>query len=332
MKKKGLFGTLQGIAQDAIDDLPSIVYGQAIQYYDGTVTVRTDEGTLENIRCVGTPVNGCSGVVIPVDGEHVYIPLEDSIYARFGFNQESASKFNFAVIKKETTNITYEEFWILSNAYYDYNLKRFVKIDGTHTSFGIQIQANGTYPGEAELGYSDNVGINIWRNPKKTDVTKDTTNYDYTDFDDLNHIGAKKRSDGTWVEFAISSGWNNSFMIDSYGGMTIGGAGFEVDGNGMFPFTRLTHSIITIGNNRYALVGILDNAYHGSSGCDSNNTYSWFTGLMTPLVDDTNKKDNKNASFVIMYNDTTYDSAHPNTIDNSKWHIVFEVNKDGPQS
>ena len=262
----------------------------------------------------------------------------DTILEKLGLNKESSNKFNFAVITKKQPNLTYEEFWILSNAFYDYANQKFIKIDPTHTSFGIQIQANGTYPMEDELGYMDNTGINFWRNPKKSDVYKDTTTYDYYDYEINNWIGAKRKSDGKWIEWGISSGWSNSFMIDSYGGMTIGGAGFEVDGNGIFPYTRLTSSVyIDENNHKYYLLGLLDNAYHPTlSGweCDSNSTWSWFIGLKTPqLIDEDNNevylhKDNTGTKFVVMYNDTS-PSTSVHTMNMSDWNTVIEIGSDG---
>ena len=246
------------------------------------------------------------------------------------YNTSSGEKFNFAIINKTIGNITYEELWILSNAYYDYDAERFVKIDTTHNSFGIQIQANGSYPGEAELGYTDNVGINIWRNGKSDDVYKDTSTFDYTDFDNNNHIGAKRLSNNEWVEFGVASGWNNSFMVDSYGGMTIGGPGFEVDGNGIFPYTRLTSSAYTDENDEvWYLLGILENAYHPTIygwDCDKNNNYSWFAGLKTPnRTGEYLVKENSEAKFVVMYNDTSYNQNSEHALDVSKWKTVLEV-------
>ena len=257
-----------------------------------------------------------------------YSQLTDEIIEKLGLNQISSDKFNYAIITKSDSYITYEEFWILSNAYYDYDVNRFVKIDDTHTSFGIQIQANGSYPGEADLGYFDNVGINIWRNPKKSDVFKDTSSFNYSDFDNNSYIGAERLSDNVWVEYGIASGWSNSFMVDSYGGMTIGGAGFEVDGNGIFPYTRLTSSAyVDSDGDTYYLLGLLDNAYHPTLygwDCDSNGTYSWFVGLKTPeksyLI-----KDNPLTKFVVMYNDTPADSENIHYIDKSRWKTIFEI-------
>ncbi len=253
--------------------------------------------------------------------------VNQSIYGE-GYHIPSKNKFNCAIIQKSDSYITYEELWILSNAYYNYDEKRFVKIDDTHTSFGIQIQANGSYPGEADLGYMDNVGINFWRNGKKSDVYKDTTSFDYSDFDNNNYIGARRLSDDVWVEFGISSGWNNSFMIDSYGGMTIGGAGFEVDGNGIFPYTRLTSSAFTDENNdEYYLLGLLDNAYHPTIygwDSDSNAFYSWFCGFKSPSKAYLTKK-SEDTKFVVMYNDTPYNANNIHELDVSKWKTVLEV-------
>ena len=289
-------------------------------------------GKLTYIKTIGSTKIGLDGVICFLDGDLNHglaiTSVERNIVEKFGLDQDNSDKFNFAIITKSDNYITYEEFWILSNAYYDYDVKRFVKIDGTHTSFGIQIQANGSYPGEADLGYFDNVGINIWRNPKKSDVYKDPSSFDYSDFENKNYIGAKRLDNNLWVEFGISSGWSNSFMIDSYGGMTIGGAGFEVDGNGIFPFTRLTSSAYVDSNgDDYYLLGLLDNAYHPTLygwDCDSNKTYSWFVGLKTPEISYL-LKDNALTKFVVMYNDTPYDSENIHYIDKSRWKTVFEV-------
>lgn len=238
------------------------------------------------------------------------------------YNTTAETKFNYAIIRKTKNNITYEEFWILSNAYYDYTHNRFVKIDMTNTSFGIQIQANGTYPGEEGID-PHNTGINIWRNPRSSDVVKDTTIYDYTDYDTNHYIGAKRRSDNEWIDFGISSGWNNNLMTDSYGGITVGGNGIEIDGNGLFPFMRLTNSHYTYNNTTYYLNGILHNAYHpsGSSwNCDDNTHPAWFIGL---------RRTNNASGFVVMKNDM--DSIDPSAtgytihdMDMSDWDVIFD--------
>jgi len=252
---------------------------------------------------------------------------------RFGFDQESAGKFNFAVISREVDGLVYEEMWFLINAYYDYSVQRFIKIDNTNASFGVQCQASGSYPGEQQLGYII-TGIYFWRNPSHSDTYFDTVTYDYTDWSDKNYIGAKRNSDDSWVEFGIDSGWNNNFMIDNFGGMTIGGAGFEIDGNGIYPYGRLTSSVYSINGVSYYLLGILDNAYHPTFGndavwgCDTNSKYSWFIGLKIPEVSYLNKNTN-NAKFVVMYNDTSADANNPHVLDKTKWHTVFEVDKDG---
>ena len=223
--------------------------------------------------------------------------------SKFGFDQESADKFNFAVIKRIEDNITYEEFWILANCYYDYTAKKFKTINVDKPCFGIQIQANGTYPGEAAYD-SNNIGINVWRH-------------------------AISSTDTSWDSYGVTSGWYNAFMIDSYGGMTIGGAGFEVDGNGIHPFTRLTSSRTTIDGVNCSLFGLLDNAYHAGTNCDDNNTYSWFAGIIAP-IDNNHAKDNQNARFVIMYNDTPYTGeANKHNVDITKWKTVFSVDTTG---
>ena len=186
---------------------------------------------------------------------------------------------------------------------------------------------NNYYPGEAELGYGGNTAISIWRNPKASEVVKDTTIYNYTDFDENHYIGAKRRSDNVWVEYGISSGWNNNFMTDSYGGMTIGGAGFEVDGNGLFPYIRVTHSKYTSGTSSYSITGILENAYHPSGtswNCDNNNYGAWFFGLRTPIVN--GAKDTANTDFVVMYNDMDNSSSSDiHNMNMGDWEVIFSA-------
>jgi len=298
------------------------------------VDVETDTGqTLKSIQLIGDNTVGQDGLLVYLNGttKPIIITSNSFVYQKLGLNKAVASKFNFAMINKTEGTVNYEEFWILANAYYDYDIQRFVKINPESNSFGIQIQAEGSYPGESELGYTDNTSIGIWRNTKHSYVTKDTTNYDYTDFDTKNHIGAKRLSDGKWIDFAISAGWNNNFMMDAFGGMTIGGAGLELDGNGIFPYTRLTSSAYSDGIDNYYLLGILDNAYHPTLWgwqCDNNATWSWFVGLKIPEAGYLTK-DNENASFVVMYNDTDYNASNIHELDVSRWHIVFEVNKNG---
>jgi hypothetical protein len=73
----------------------------------------------------------------------------------------------------------------------------------------------------------------------------------------------------------------------------------------------------------------LDNSYHGGTGCDSNATYSWFIG-MKASIDSDNVKDNHNASFVIMYNNTPeMEEEHKHELDDTQWNVVFEVDTSG---
>ena len=275
--------------------------------------------------------------------------------SRFGFDQENADKFNFAIITKTLNGLEYQEMWILSNAYYDYETKHFVKIDPMNTSFGVQIQAKGSYPGEAELGYTDNIGINFWRNPNHAkdqsgnyiNTFLDRTAFDYTDWEENYHIGALQLTGdnaGEWTEFGISAGWSNNFMTDSYGGITVGGAGLEIDGNGVFPYVRLTSSAFqrpkldsngqqqiddsgnVIMEDMY-LFGLLDNAYHPTLwgwDCDNNSTYSWFAGFLYPERSHFSKENNE-ATFVVMYNDTPYDENNIHNLDVNRWNTIFEI-------
>ena len=261
------------------------------------------------------------------------------------YDTTAEGKFNYAIINKTEDGLTYHELWILANAYYDYTNQRFVKQDLTAASFGVQLQAKGTYPGEHELGYDDIQGINFWRNPiRDNDHTfYDNSLYDYTDTLANDWIGAEYddsswgSKNGTWREFGLSAGWNNNFMTDSNGGITVGGAGFEVDGNGIFPFIRLSSSRYYDGSNAYYLTGVIENAYHPSAyqsggtwynswDCDSNEYGAYFFGLRIPVDGTTGGKDTANAKFVVMYNDMeNASSSSINDMDVTDWEVLLEV-------
>lgn len=280
--------------------------------------------------------------------------IDSLLLDKLGFGETDIDKFNFAQITKTIDGVKHVEYWIMSNAYYDYDHERFVKTDMYNTSFGIQIQASGTYPGEAALGYGDIMGINIWRCPAWLDdednwiVFMDNTMYDYTDVQDStkHYIGAKYDNsswgtlNGTWRDFAVATGWNNNLMTDSFGGVTIGGAGFELDGNGIFPFTRLSSSVGYINGSKYYMLGLLDNAYHGSTSnwdCDDNKHQSWFVGLISPPLTSGGSevyltKDLSNAKFVVMYNDTPEDPNDIHDMNTNKWHIILEATKTNIQA
>jgi hypothetical protein len=180
--------------------------------------------------------------------------------------------------------------------------------------------------------------------PKKCTITKvydDNAHIDVDLFDDnkLTYIKSIGRPSGEEDAILVFLENNEQVVIpegleiyDLLGlndeeseGINIGGLHFDTESNELSPLSRVTCSITTINEIQYALIGILDNAYHNLTGCDDNTTYSWFVGLKTPVTD--NRKDNENTSFVVMYNTTTDSDTH--TIDNNNWNIVFEVNKNG---
>ena len=53
----------------------------------------------------------------------------NELIQKLGFNQVNSNKFNFAVITKVEDGLEYQEFWILSNAYYNYETNLFYKIE-----------------------------------------------------------------------------------------------------------------------------------------------------------------------------------------------------------
>ncbi|MBS6006871.1 MAG: BppU family phage baseplate upper protein [Clostridium baratii] len=194
--------------------------------------------------------------------------------------------FNIAVIHETKNGLDYVEFWLLINAKYDHKTGRFKRINVDNFSFGWQMQAGGTYPGEENWGDFINQGMNLWKaNGKKAyganDPAREQTGED---------IGVMVN--GEWKVFGMMLGWNNSFMNDSYGGMTIGGAGFEIDGNGMSPFKRVSLGKFSGGSNDpnrkpedyiFTYNGTTWNTQHGLFNMDKNDLDSYFWGMEAPV-------------------------------------------------
>ncbi len=261
----------------------------------------------------------------------------NGLIQKLGFDKVNSDKFNFAVITKVEDGLEYQEFWILSNAYYDYETNLFHKIDLNNTSFGIQIQAKGAFPGEAALGYTDNSGINVWRNPSLQNLSW-VSDEQKKLLVEQNIIG-EYDSQGNIKTFAVSCGWYNAFMFDSYGGMTIGGTGFEIDGNGIFPYTRLANCIYTNPDDgkEYGYIALLHNAYNSTRygwDCDNNRTYSWLMGIHAPIDENLggNNLDLSKADFRVMYNDTPYNVSNIHELDISQWHTILKVDMDSIES
>ena len=81
----GLLETIKDIAQDTIDNQTKPLYGTVTKYYDGSCTVETDDGILENIQCVNIPKIGTACILIPIEDTYNCIPNEiddtTSLYA-----------------------------------------------------------------------------------------------------------------------------------------------------------------------------------------------------------------------------------------------------------
>lgn len=189
----------------------------------------------------------------------------------------SRVKFNAVTIQRTEDGVENIEFWLLANAKWNRETGRFQRLDLDKNSFGIQVQAAGTYPGEAALGYTDNQAIGFWRaiGRETFRASGDTAAAAAVTED----IGVE--AGGKWKTFGVYQGWNNCQMLDSYGGMTIGGHGFEIDGNGLYPYARVSYS-----KNKaegYALLGLLWNAFHGLSGSDDAQQADWAIGLKAPI-------------------------------------------------
>lgn len=197
------------------------------------------------------------------------------------------SPYNFAVVTGERDTVPFTEIWILINARYDHASQRFKRINVDNFSFGWQMMGGGTYPGEGSIGDFINQGINLWKaNGKKAyaegDPMRALTGED---------IGAEQ-PDGSWREYGIMLGWNNHFMLDAYGGMTIGGAGFEIDGSGTSPFKRVSLGKFTGGSQnsarpitdyQFAYNGTLWNTQHGLFNKDEDQLDGYYYGMQSPI-------------------------------------------------
>lgn len=201
---------------------------------------------------------------------------------------DGSKYFNFAVVTTNRAGIESHEFWILVNARYDRESKRFKRINLDNFSFGWQMQASGTYPGEESIGDYINQGVNLWKANGRKAYPVGSADYDLVTED----IGVE--IDGKWYEFGYMHGWNNHFMNDSYGGMTIGGSGFEIDGSGLKPYSRVSHCKYAgrsrnpeadIKDYEFAYTGIIENSYHGLTGKDEQYKKGLFFGLKSKIED-----------------------------------------------
>lgn len=195
--------------------------------------------------------------------------------------------YGFYIIEGMRDTVPFTEIWIMVNAWYDYDTKRFKRYDINNFSFGWQWQGGGTYPGEGSIGDFINQGMNLWKANGRKAYSESDPAYAQTGED----IGAYQE-DGSWREFGIMLGWNNHFMLDSYGGMTIGGAGFEIDGSGTSPFKRTSLGKFTGGSQiasrpyteyGYAYNGTCWNTQHGLWNKDEDQLAGYFYGLVSPV-------------------------------------------------
>ncbi|HEY4429564.1 MAG TPA: hypothetical protein VGN87_00855 [Paenibacillus sp.] len=245
--------------------------------------------------------------------------------------------YNFTVIEGVRGGVPYTEVWLLVNAWYDYDTKRFKRTDVNNFSFGWQWQGGGTYPGEENIGDFINQGINLWKaNGKKAysegDPARDQTGED---------IGALQ-PDGSWREFGIMLGWNNHFMLDAYGGMTIGGAGFEIDGSGTSPFKRVSLGLFSGGSSvpnrpvteyKFAYNGTMWNTQHGLWNKDEDQLDGYYYGLESPVnfYDQSDTQVNLGSARALMQKmkfvvKKLAGYVRP-TVEN--WQNLFEIDQDG---
>lgn len=246
------------------------------------------------------------------------------------------SPYNLAVIEGIREDIPFTEFWILVNAWYDRSTKRFKRKDIDNFSFGWQFQGGGTYPGEGAFGDFINQGVNLWRALGRKAFAEGDPMRDQIG-EDIGYMNAE----GQWIEYATMYGWNNCFMTDSYGGMTIGGQGFEIDGNGVFPFKRVSLGMFQGGSSTglpredyvYAYNAMLWNAYHGLFDSDDKASDSFLFGMRCPI----NFYDGEGGSFNPYSNRASMENTEfvwskrakntPHTIES--WKDIFCLKDDG---
>lgn len=255
------------------------------------------------------------------------LTIADKLSIIDSMNSDSLSIFNIEVITTNRAGIESIELWILINARYDRETNRFKRINLDNFSFGWQMQASGTYPGEEAFGDYINQGINLWKANGRKAYDIDSADYNAVTED----IGVE--IDGVWYEFGYMHGWNNHFMNDSYGGMTIGGNGFEIDGAGLHPYARVSRGIYAGGSinhtnkedYEFAYTGIIENSFHGLNGKDDVNKKSLYFGFKSELLDINPRTfvDEETTYFTIM--------EHPSGADDviEEWNELYQFIPDG---
>lgn len=248
--------------------------------------------------------------------------------------REGQAPYNFAVVEGVRDGQDYTEMWILINAYYDSASKRFKRVNLDNFSFGWQLQGGGTYPGEVGHGDHINQGFNLWKANGRNAYVRDSVDYNAVT-EDIGQI-----IDGEWKEYTVQHGWLNAFMVDSYGGMTIGGQGFEVDGNGVFPYKRVSLGKYQGGTTDtgadymdygFAYNGILWNAFHGLYDGDTHERNSYMLG-MESSIDFYDIGSLNTTSGTASLEDTKFVwKKLPKNMEYKKenWENLFEVSNDG---
>ncbi|WP_020425748.1 hypothetical protein [Paenibacillus riograndensis] len=251
-------------------------------------------------------------------------------------SEAERTPYNLDVITGMRGDLPFTEVWLFINAYYDHDAKRYKRFNLDNFSFGLQMQGGGTYPGEEHFGDFINQGVNIWKANGRNAYGKDDPERDKV----TEEIG--DMVNGVWTEFGIFKGWTNAFMVDAYGGMTIGGAGFEIDGNGVFPYKRLSLGKFQGGNDIpstdpttyvYAYNGTLWNAYHGLFDSDQKARNSYYWGMKSNIDYYDNGSFNPGSGTASMEDGATKwvlmkrPKNQPHTV--QKWQELFSVDSDG---
>lgn len=293
----------------------------ALYQRDANTVAKTTGDALNSLQ---TAVNTLNGIMNDANGD-----IDDLQTAVDKLNAMSPQeKFSVARITRTAGQAVNEEFWFFVNARWDETTARFKRINVHKNSFGIQFQAAGTYPGEETLGYNNNQSIGYWKANGKDVLLEagDTATAELVTEDIGGYVG------DVWRDFGVYLGWNNCFMLDAYGGMTIGGAGFEIDGNGISPFMRVTLSKREeVAGKGFAFCGLLWNAQHGFWNSDLKDIGDMSIGIKAPITytydgnydASSNRANITDASFVVMRREPGAD------YNNNNMKPLYEFDKNG---
>jgi len=143
----------------------------------------------------------------------------------------------------------------------------------------------GTYTQQVEINGDSYTAVNAYydgTNWQRIDTTKPAWLFQSNVTNDMTFEGYKGLS--WWVcqpgtnpigNWGAANGWTLIQSYSQYHDVTLGGNGFEIDGNGTLPYGRFQHA--TVGGQKRT--GVMTNAYIDESGRDDTTKNSWWFGV-----------------------------------------------------